>query len=62
MNEDEFEMDGITYIAAEKANSMTRCSYCAFNKNLECLDRNMPACRNDIRKDGRNVIFVEKQQ
>ena len=62
MNEDEFELDGKVYTAIEKAKSMSRCFYCAFDKNWECLERNIPACGNEVRKDGRNVIFVEKQQ
>ena len=62
MNEDEFELDGKVYAAIEKAKSMSRCSYCAFDKNWECLERDVPSCAMDVRKDGRNVIFVEKQQ
>lgn len=62
MNENEFELDGKTFEAIEKAKSMDRCSYCAFRHGVECLEEAaIPACSSEVRIDGRSVIFVEKQ-
>ena len=64
MDENEFELGGKTYISRHKAKSMNRCQYCAFRANLECVDDDseVPNCVDNTRADGRDVIFVEKQQ
>lgn len=57
MNENEFECNGKVYVD-EKA--ISSCVGCAFNSNNKlCLCA--PLCTKAHRKDGRNVIFVEKQ-
>ena len=62
MNENEFEYEGKTFEAIEKAKSMSRCTYCAFEKGVECLEEvEIPGCSREVRLDGRSVIFVEKQ-
>ena len=64
MEENEFEFDGKTYVSRHKAKSMSRCQYCAFSMCFECIDDEsaIPQCVGCYRIDGRDVIFVEKQQ
>lgn len=63
MNENEFEHEGKTFEAIEKAKSMSRCTHFAFDKTHDCLDpyNEIPSCDEADRTDGRRVIFVEKQ-
>ena len=62
MNEDEFELNGKLYVS-EKAKSKSSCSGCSlFYSAFSCISDNHPKCIGKTRKDGRNVIFVEKQQ
>lgn len=64
MDENEFEFKGKIYVSRHKAKSMSRCQYCAFSVNFECVDdeSEVPNCVGNTRADGRDVIFVEKQQ
>ena len=61
MRENEFNLFGNVYIAVEKAKSMSRCSYCAFIDSIYCLDYEIPQCDGSMRKDRRDVIFMEKR-
>lgn len=62
-NENEFETGGVKYVAVEKARSMSRCSYCSFRNDLQCIDDvDIPDCDANWRVDGVDVIFVEKHQ
>lgn len=58
MNENEFELDGKIYVAMEQ-DSFPFCEGCAFDA-LPC--GHLPECTLNKRRDGINVIFVEKQQ
>ena len=65
MDEKEFEFNGVVIVAAYGLN----CMDCAMWNVNECVcntvskrDFVFPACNNSQRKDGRDVIFVEKQQ
>ena len=59
MNENEFEIYGITYIAVDNKR-MILCEGCAF-ENKECWKvEQIPFC-DDMREDKRTVIFVEKR-
>lgn len=55
MDENEFEIDGNVYVAEPEGGDFF-CGGCAFESS------SCPAmeCRSRLRKDGRNVIFVEK--
>lgn len=57
-NENEFELDGVLYVAREGG---FNCYGCAFLDDDErCVES--PSCRKSHgRMDGRNVIFVEKR-
>ena len=65
MGEDEFEFCGKWYASTPGV----RCQDCSMWDSGECLcntvskrDFVFPSCNNSQRKDGRDVIFVEKQQ
>lgn len=57
MDENEFEIDGKVYVAVPDDGEFF-CSGCAF-ESYTCPEIE---CRPKHRLDGRNVIFVEKQQ
>lgn len=63
VNEDEVVFDGVTYVSREK--KVYSCDDCALNDcALNYDDRHQclsVKCDPTERKDGRNVIFVEKQ-
>ena len=65
MNEDEFELNGKTYVSV-KSKSKPACYGCygcaLFYGAFSCISDNHPKCIGKARQDGRNVIFVEKQQ
>ena len=58
MNEDEFELNGVVYVSADYKVS---CRDCAFIRNREMCAKLKKVCSSNSRKDGRNVIFVEKR-
>ena len=60
-NEDEIERDGNVYIAVDRHIGERSCCRCAFvvHSFSAC---NAIKCCDFQRKDGRNVIFVEKQK
>ena len=63
MDENEFEVGGVVYVATDPKNGLDGCSGCSFDECGECyfiLDRAGCTPRNRI--DKRHVIFVEKQQ
>ncbi len=61
MDENEFEMGGVTYISVEAIRNSGRCRYCAFENDLQCLDESMmPECNSEFRVDNKDVIFIEK--
>ncbi|MGL4757459.1 MAG: hypothetical protein ACRCXB_34330 [Aeromonadaceae bacterium] len=63
MDENEFEVGGVVYVATDPKNALDGCSGCSFDECGECyfiLDRASCTPRNRI--DKRYVIFVEKQQ
>lgn len=64
MNENEFELDGEVYAAIDGDN----CRDCDMWSTDECMcnvvnkmDFVFPSCNNSQCKDGKDVIFVEKQ-
>ncbi len=60
MDENEFELNGIQYVAVEDVYN-EGCDSCAFNEaGTGCAFA--PTCFEDERVDGRDVIFAEKQQ
>lgn len=59
MNENEFELDGKVYVAVVADGKS--CSGCAL-KFRPCYSTEYPYCIGSDRKDGRDVIFVEKPQ
>lgn len=63
MGENEFELDGKRYIAV---GANIGCIGCAMDDLNVCprhvKSDKVPNCAPSLRKDGRNVIFVEKQQ
>lgn len=63
MNENGFIFNGKIYIAKEitvEKSSPINCDGCSFDfEGSNCY--NVPSCLGHNRKDGRNVIFVEKQ-
>ena len=63
MNENKFEFNAKTYFAKEiivEKGSPIKCDGCSFDfEGSHC--HNVPSCLGRNRKDGRNVIFVEKQ-
>ena len=63
MDEGEFEVGGVVYIAVD-APPVKPCRKCSFFINERCtgvLMNAAPDCFADFRMDGRNVIFVVKQ-
>lgn len=58
MDENEFEIDGTHYIAVDGGND--DCTGCAFARSSAC--HTAPCCWPSQRIDGRDVIFVERQQ
>lgn len=60
MNENEFEYEGITYVAEEQ--DEITCNGCAFKGDRHCPDYyGFPSCVANLREDGRYVVFVEKR-
>ena len=63
MGVNEFELDGIEYIAVHVIIDDSiefGCSGCVFEHELLLCSR-APICDMSVREDGKNVIFVEKQ-
>lgn len=63
MNDNEFELNGKSYIAVDDNDSP--CIGCALHHKDECGESYyhvVPQCDGNGRPDHRNVIFVEKQQ
>lgn len=58
MNENEFEFSGVAYISAEPTDYCVGCAF--IDDTIKCVLS--PDCRRSVRADGRDVIFVEKQQ
>ena len=56
-NENEFELGGKIY---ESEDAKYHCSGCEIFNCSSDLDERMPPCHRMDRKDGRQVIFVEK--
>lgn len=59
MDENEFEIEGVVYMA-EDARVGGSCNGCAFFVPMTWCGR-PNSCSQGTRIDGRNVIFVEKQ-
>ena len=64
MNENEFELDGKVYVAEQCVliDENPSCCWCAFDALSKRINCKIVPCDDHERKDGRNVIFVEKQQ
>ncbi|MGL4483494.1 MAG: hypothetical protein ACRCUS_00945 [Anaerovoracaceae bacterium] len=62
MDEDKFEIDGITYIAKDEypQHRDYNCLGCAFRRVDEC--QKAPPCGKLAREDKRNVIFIKETQ
>ena len=58
MNENEFELNGKTYVAIESSGTCSKCHMYRLGK-VAC--HFAPKCWSTLRLDGRHVIFVEKQ-
>ena len=58
MNENEFELDGRTYVARPTHND---CEGCGLHDTDDCWGEERPYCTSTFRTDNRDVIFVEKQ-
>lgn len=54
--ENEFELDGVTYIAKQQQN----CDGCAFIDPYDCGSIRLPHCASYSRKDDVSVIFIRK--
>ena len=54
--ENEFELEGVTYIVKPSGN----CRGCAFDPDLNCGDLKRPPCRSFDRAEGAGVIFIRK--
>lgn len=64
MDENEFEFEGKNYIAVSYTGGDCGCEQskcCAFDRMRHALCSRFK-CTPDKRQDGRNVIFLEKQQ
>ena len=65
MDENEFYINGVKYSAVEAKRSshdnLIGCDGCELER-LECPLLSRPKCNKGDRLDGRDVIFVEKQQ
>lgn len=66
MDENEFEINGIAYVATEESLYSKQCSGCAMKNDshpFKCMGNSyeIPDCDPSFRADERNVIFVEKQ-
>ena len=60
VDDNEFELNGVQYVAVEDDGN-EGCNQCSFNMaGTGCAFA--PPCIEDERVDGRNVIFMEKQQ
>jgi len=60
MDDNEFELNGVKYYAVEDVDN-EGCDSCSFNMpGTGCAFA--PPCVEDERIDGRDVIFLEKQQ
>ena len=57
-NQDEIIYDGVTYIAAHSGQSCDDCAF--FSGDVPMCTSSK--CESSDRRDGRNVIFVEKQK
>lgn len=57
-NENEFELDGVTYVA----HANETCEGCSFRGNDKCVSHLRPACASGYRTDGISVIFVKKPE
>lgn len=67
MGENEFELNGVVYVAVEESIDAKQCNGCAMKNDkhpFKCIGNSyeIPDCDPSFRIDGRNVIFVEKQQ
>lgn len=62
MDENEFELNGVVYIAVnEPVYDEIGCAGCCLDCLPEtCMTITRPRCTSENRKDGRNVIFVGK--
>ncbi len=64
MDENEFELEGKNLFA--KTIELYSCEGCELSDGYNCAwlrcSRQIPECSSRARKDGNNVIFVEKQQ
>lgn len=63
-NENEFVISGVVFVSAENNNDeKSSCIGCAMHENRICppgvKSDSVPNCHSSMRKDGRNVIFVE---
>lgn len=57
MNENEFSLDGVTYVAKD---GMGLCGGCAFY-DIDCVNLDRPSCIVNERTDRLNAIFVRKE-
>jgi len=62
MDENEFEFDGNKYVAKESSGKCDGCSFNGDGGDCEAWSDEIPRCAKVSRMDGRDVIFVEKQQ
>lgn len=65
MNENEFEIDGVKYVAKPVKQSFSQCKRCVFFINdYECkaMSNGTPQCYSGFRADCRDVYFVKADQ
>ena len=61
MDENEFEIAGVRYMAVD-CPPVRPCDRCDLFIDGKCMNSTEFNCFSDFRNDNRNVIFVEKQQ
>ena len=60
MNENEFEINCVIFVTSTHVSDRDFCDGCAFNP-VDCWMLERPHCTSELRADGHDVIFVEKQ-
>ena len=60
MDENEFEINKVTFVTSIHVGDHDFCDGCSFNP-VDCWMQDRPYCTSELRTDGRDVIFVEKQ-
>lgn len=62
MSENEFELNGSLFDAENSGGECIGCAFCIDNEDCNADFDSVPPCHHVDRHDGRDVIFVEKQQ